>query len=63
MSVVVEEIAKMTEGFSGADLQELVNEAKKSLIRATLKGETRDSLEMEDFLEALQRIRGSLVSR
>ncbi|MEM2126073.1 MAG: AAA family ATPase, partial [Candidatus Methanosuratincola sp.] len=62
-SVVVDEIAKMTEGFSGADLQELVNEAKKSLIRATLKGEIRDSLEMEDFLEALQRIRESLTAK
>ncbi|MEN3016036.1 MAG: AAA family ATPase [Candidatus Methanosuratincola petrocarbonis] len=63
MSVVVDEIAKMTEGFSGAELQELVNEAKKSLIRATLKGEIRDALELEDFLEALRRIRGSLVSK
>ncbi len=60
-SVVVDEIARMTEGFSGADIHELVNEAKKSLIRATLKGEVRDSLEMEDFLEALKRLSESSI--
>jgi len=52
--VIVKDLAKMTEGFSGADLQAFVNEAKKSVIRSSLKGEVRDWLNMSDFSAALQ---------
>jgi len=53
--VIINEIAKLTEGYSAADLQELVNEAKKNVIRSTLRGEARDWIEMEDFRVALKK--------
>ena len=53
--VIIRDLVYMTEGFSGADLQEFVNDAKKSVIRQTLKGEARDWIGMDDFREALQR--------
>jgi SpoVK/Ycf46/Vps4 family AAA+-type ATPase len=52
--VIIKELAKMTDGFSGADLQGFVNEAKKSVIRSSLMGDVRDWLNMGDFKAALQ---------
>lgn len=52
--VIVKDLAKMTEGFSGADLQAFVNEAKKSVMRSSLKGDVRDWLNMSDFRAALK---------
>lgn len=61
--VIIKELAKMTEGFSGADLQEFVNEAKKSVIRASLKGDARDWLNMDDFKTALTAKQSSSIGR
>ncbi|MCX8196155.1 MAG: proteasome-activating nucleotidase [Acidilobaceae archaeon] len=51
-SVDLEEIARLTEGFSGADLKALVTEAAYFTIRRNSRVP-----EMEDFLKALQKLR------
>ncbi len=61
--VIIKDLAKMTEGYSGADLQEFVNEAKKSVIRASLKGDARDWLNMGDFKTALETKNASSISK
>ena len=48
------ELARQTEGYSGADIQELVNEAKKAELRQALQGGSRTTLTKEDFAQALQ---------
>jgi len=53
----------MTDGFSGADLQGFVNEAKKSVIRSSLMGDVRDWLNMGDFKAALQAKAASSIKR
>jgi cell division protease FtsH len=57
-AVVVEQIAAITPGFSGADLANLVNEAA---LVATRQG--RESVAMEDFTVALERIVAGLEKR
>jgi cell division protease FtsH len=57
-SVHLEELAGLTAGFSGADLENLVNEA--ALI-ATRRG--ADRVESRDFTEAIERIVGGLERR
>ena len=53
--VSVEEIAKNTVGFNGADLQELVNEAKKRVLRRVVRGDAAPHVVgKEDFEDALQ---------
>jgi SpoVK/Ycf46/Vps4 family AAA+-type ATPase len=47
-------LAEKTEAFSAADLQQLVNEAKKVILREMVKGGTRDVVTMHDFDIALQ---------
>jgi len=61
--VIIKELAKMTDGFSGADLQGFVNEAKKSVIRSSLMGDVRDWLNMGDFKAALQAKAASSIKR
>ena len=51
--VSVEDIAKRCEGFSGADVQDLVNEAKKSVVRRRMSGSGGDeSIGIADFESA-----------
>jgi cell division protease FtsH len=54
-NVRVEELASLTAGFSGADLENLVNEA--ALIATRRKA---DQVESRDFFEAIERIVGGL---
>jgi len=61
--IIIKELAKMTEGFSGADLQGFVNEAKKSVIRSSLMGDVRDWLNMDDFKAALQAKASSSIKK
>lgn len=51
--ISLDEIAKLSDGFSGADIQELVNEAKKSVLKRKIHGDkTAESITQADFLEA-----------
>ncbi len=53
--VSVEDIAKKTGGFNGADLQELVNEAKKRVLRRVVSGDASPHVVgKQDFDDALQ---------
>ena len=53
--VSVEDIARRADGFTGADLQELVNEAKKRVLRRAVKGDSSsEAIERADFEDALQ---------
>jgi cell division protease FtsH len=56
--VLVEEIAALTPGFSGADLANLVNEAA---LLGTRRG--ADSVTLEDFTQAIERIVAGLEKR
>jgi transitional endoplasmic reticulum ATPase len=49
------EIAKFTEGFTGLDLQQLVNDAKESLLDDSMHGAARASVAFEDFKKALEK--------
>jgi transitional endoplasmic reticulum ATPase len=51
----VKEIAKLTEGFSGLDLQQLVNEAKEFVLKDSLRGVIRESITFEDFKKAIEK--------
>jgi SpoVK/Ycf46/Vps4 family AAA+-type ATPase len=53
--ISTEELAKMSEGFSGADINELVNSAKKVVVSASMNGSNRDWIIMDDFRVALEK--------
>lgn len=53
--ISAEELAKMTEGFSGADINELVNGAKNVVVSASMEGSNRDWVVMDDFRAALEK--------
>ena len=66
--VSVETLAKLTTGFSGAEICETVNNAKKVVLAEAAGGSSRDWLTMDDFSQALERkrketINPSLISR
>ena len=53
--VDVDKLVQLTEGFSGADIQELVNEAKKVVLRRMMaKKDESEAITMEDFMVALK---------
>lgn len=53
--VSLDKYAKATDGFSGADIQEFVNEAKKSVLRRKIKGDqTAEAITESDFDDALK---------
>src|SRR6202035_5496988 len=56
--VDLEEIAALTQGFTGADLANLANEAA---VRATRRG--AEAIAMEDFSESVERIVAGLEKR
>lgn len=52
--VSLDELAKLSDAFSGADVQEFVNEAKKSVLKRKIKGDaTAESVTEADFRKAL----------
>jgi cell division protease FtsH len=51
----VDDLVKMTDGYSGAEINELVNSAKKVLIAESVGGSTRDWLTMDDFKTAIDK--------
>ena len=51
----VDDLVKMTDGYSGAEINELVNSAKKALIAESVGGSTRDWLTMDDFKTAIDK--------
>ncbi len=55
--VSVDELSQLTADFSGAKLQEFVNEAKKAVLRRAIKGELDSSIRMEDFANALRAVK------
>lgn len=63
VNVSMEKLAHSTEGFSGADLQEFVNEAKKVVLRRSLKGDQMTAISQTDFAEALDSKRRSVTRK
>lgn len=60
--VSLDSIAEKCDGFSGADIQELVNEAKKSVLRRKIKGDKGgESINPGDFESALKIIKETLL--
>ncbi|MEM3829697.1 MAG: hypothetical protein QXP36_10855, partial [Conexivisphaerales archaeon] len=58
----LDSIAEKCDGFSGADIQELVNEAKKSVLRRKIKGDKGgESINPGDFESALKIIKETLL--
>ncbi|OYT25827.1 MAG: AAA family ATPase, partial [Thermoprotei archaeon ex4572_64] len=57
--VDLEELARMTEGYSGADLELLVREAGLLAMRESL---TNTEVEMRHFLEAMKKVKPSITS-
>ncbi len=53
----VQTLAKLTSGFSGAEICETVNNAKKVVLSEAAGGSSRDWLTMDDFNQALERKR------
>jgi SpoVK/Ycf46/Vps4 family AAA+-type ATPase len=60
--VSVDELAKLTTGFSGAEICETVNNAKKVVLAEAAGGSTRDWLTIDDFREALERKRKETIN-
>ena len=57
--VSLDKYAKATDGFSGADIQEFVNEAKKSVLRRKIKGDqAAEAIKGSDFEEGLKAKKG-----
>jgi SpoVK/Ycf46/Vps4 family AAA+-type ATPase len=56
----LEELAKRTEGFSGADLANLVKEAATSAMRRSMQTQKITSITQKDFSEILPRIKPSI---
>jgi transitional endoplasmic reticulum ATPase len=57
--VSLDKYAKATDGFSGADIQEFVNEAKKSVLRRKIKGDqAAEAITESDFEEGLKAKKG-----
>jgi transitional endoplasmic reticulum ATPase len=52
--ISVEVLAKLTSGFSGAEICETVNNAKKVVLAEAAGGSNRDWLTMDDFSQALE---------
>ena len=57
---VIDWVADVTEGYSGADLAALVREAKMRALDRVLGGDERVMIEREDFEYALSRVKPSL---
>jgi SpoVK/Ycf46/Vps4 family AAA+-type ATPase len=57
---VIDWVADVTEGYSGADLAALVREAKMRALDRVLSGDERVMIEREDFEYALSRVKPSL---
>jgi transitional endoplasmic reticulum ATPase len=55
--VDLDKLAKLTEGFSGADIENVCREAGMLAIRENLNGKKVDKVKMKHFLEALEKIR------
>lgn len=58
----VETLAKLTSGFSGAEISETVNNAKKVVLAEAAGGSSRDWLTMDDFSQALERKRKETIN-
>ncbi len=57
---VIDWVAEVTEGYSGADLAALVREAKMRALDRVLSGDSKVRIVREDFEYALTKVRPSL---
>ncbi len=55
--VKLDELAKLTDGFSGADIENICREAGMLAIRENLEGKKAEKVKMKHFLEALDKVR------
>ena len=59
--VSFQDIAAETEGYSGADMAELCDRAKRCALNRQLTSGTEESVTMDDFTAALQKVRPSIT--
>ncbi|MEW6078704.1 MAG: ATP-binding protein [Thermodesulfobacteriota bacterium] len=57
-----DEIVSQTEGYSGADIAEVCDRAKRSALKRQLAGETEAMVGSQDFKDALARVRPSVTA-
>ncbi len=59
----LDRVAELTEGFSGADLENLANEVKKKLVKEAAEGkELRTEVSEEELIEGIAAIKGRVQS-
>lgn len=61
--VKCDRLAELTEGYSGADIAAITREAKIKVLKERIKGFTTRTLTQEDLIQALEKIKPSVIKR